>query len=400
MNAWSRKTEREHWVLGCVDMLPWASASDLSRCWGRSLPTCYQAMAYVEDRGEGRCVSVSTGGKVWRRLALVDYGRRGWLVRHQPDVVQWCCGKLELVEGTYRLLGDLVVAGRGRRLEEFRWEPAGLIEGVARFTDGWCVFSWSGRGETLWMLKRRLALVSERGFPGGGWPGRLFLIVPDRFQAALVDRAAAETGLGEWVVAVSVRGTLGRVVALDLDGSTGWYGAPRRPAEDADEVEVLGPGGVWVGGGARRKLRVLAVAEQWPGVDRPLLVRLSGCGRRGFGRELQGLLVGGLLEETGRGGYRCGEGWMAFAERRDGVLERDNRGPLNGRRRREWSRWLCGVVDRGWRVVPGWRAEGLYERGTPDVAVGYREGLGVAWRGVWGLDEARALFCPEVAGRD
>ena len=301
MDVMVRNVEREHWALACVDMLPWASASDLARCGGRSLPTCYQAMAHMEESGRGRCISVSTGGKTWRRVALVDHGRGGRLVRHQPDVVQWCCGKLELVEGAYRVLGDLVVAGRGRRLEEFRWEPGGLIDGVARFDDGWCAVSWSGRGETLSMLRRRLALVSGRGFPGGGWPGRWFVIVPDRFQAELVNRAAADAGLGDWVVAVSARDGSGRGPGPRREPGMVWRGA------------AAGGGGGWAGS-----------AGAGPGLDgwrRPAeIARLGSGGTVARGGPAAAVAAGGRQPAwlrtgaAGPGGRRVaggdGTGWI------------------------------------------------------------------------------------------
>lgn len=382
---------RARLALEWLDTLPWASAWDLSRCCGRSLPASYRVLASLERSGRVGRFGVSTGGKSWQRFVLADDVSPGVLRRHQPDVVRWCRGNLELMEGTYRLLGDLVAAGRGRRLEEFRWEPGSLCGGAARFDDGWCVVLWSGRGESLIPLRVRLARVSERGFPGGARPGWFFLVVPDLFQADLALRAAEEAGIGSVVSAVL--SCDGMVVGpeLDLSGSIGWYGSVRRPVEVADVPEALGPGGVWTGGGARRRLRVLGGAEQWPGADGRLLLRLSGCGRRGFGVELGRLLSGGLLERLPRGGFGCGLAWRSYAARRDRVGEAGLEGPLVGRWRRGWARWLREALDRGWIVVPGHRAAGWFERGTPDVVLGRWDGPAAEWRGVWGLGEARDL---------
>ena len=385
MDAPVRNAERDRWDLKIVDMLPWASASDLARCSGRSAPSCYQAMAGMEESGDARCCSVSTGGQVWRRVVLSDGGRAVTLRRHQPEVVMWCCGKLEMVAGTYRLLGDVVATGRGRRLEEFRWEPGGLIEGLARFSDGWCAVLWSGWGETLGMLRRRLSIASDRGFPAGAWPGMWFVIVPDRLQADLVTRAAGEAGLEGSVLGVGALEGLPRGVRPDLRNSVGWYGAARRPAEEMEGPESPVPGGVWMGGGASRRLRVLWAAEQWPGADGQLLLRLSGCGRRGFGRELANLVSGGLLDESRHGGFVCGEAWRAFSARRDGVGWIAARGPLTGR----WRRIGQGGCGMCWTVVGRLLREGAWRAGTSaerqtwcwDAARG-RAGFGVAC-GVW-----------------
>ena len=265
---------REDWAVRCLDMLPWASAGDLARCCGRSGPVAYHALANLERAGLARCFGVSSGGGVCRRFVLSNRAAGGRLRRHQPALEQRCCGNLALVEGAYRLLGDVVAARSGRRLEEFRWVLDGACDGVARFDDGWCVVLWSGRSETLGALRRRLRRLVDRGFPGGGWPGLWCFVGSDLFQAHLALRAAGEVGLDSVAAAAGGGPAVGSAFSLtgrsflvgggpaSGGGSGGWGGAGGGGTGRAVDGggSAAGPAGVGRGGGLAGSRRPVVAA--------------------------------------------------------------------------------------------------------------------------------------------
>ena len=397
-------TARE--TLGAVASLPFASAAELAPVLGRSPGRVSRSLQRLAERGLVVSDRFRFGVGAHDRWRLALSARSRHLPArhgpHPPSLLEYLLPNLDLVAGVYRCVGSILDGPGDRSLSEFRWRRGGGFAAVARFTDGWVGFVWSGVWHRPWRLAQTLVdcrddcpLVGD-GSASRSLPGRWCWVVPDAWQAYLVAEHLEEVGFAAESVVFDVStGTAhGSFHPIESSAAPSYYIQPDlSPVDVAGAVETS----LYVHRHARHALRLVQTAEQWPDLGVHTLARLASCHRSRSVELVEELVRSDYLVRRDDGTVHASARALNLASRRDRVWRgRPGRHyrpgvaaetPVEDAVSLEHERGLGALVarfrDGGRHVAPGWR--GVENHGSdgsiyPDAMVHLSSGpFGPGW---------------------
>ncbi len=380
-----------------VGDMPWASAQDLAHSFDHNPGTVYQALNALNHHGLVAAAEFFIGGTREMRFTVPD---DEWIrlmldrpLPHKEHVVQRLLINLEFTTAVYMLVGLLVQGERGRTLLRLRWLWRHDFDAVAQFNDGWASFLWSGMWQDQDKLERRIQQCAEllaewSGGRGTHWPGRLVIVVPDRWQEEVAWRAVRRRG---WEAICTVYRLVDETLTgdLDLTASRG-----RIPMQLSDDVPPVRAGleqlqRFLLDDQGDRMRRLLSAVEQYPGIIASHVSAMTGINGQLTKLGLAELQRRELTRRMGNEGYALEKRPLALAARRDRVwlgLPDNRSGPntLASRSDRRWKRTrgaqklLAKFRAAGCPTAAGWRA--LDRRFAPDGVVWIADGpYGPGW---------------------
>ena len=390
-------TESDVALFDQVGDMPWASVQDLAYAFDHNPGTVYQKLDTLNDHGLVEAAEFHIGGNREMRFTVPD---DEWIrlmldrpLPHKEHVVQRLLINLEFTTAVYMLVGLLVQGERGRKLLGLRWLWRHDFDAVAQFNDAWAAFLWSGRWQDQDKLERRVeqcakVLAEWSGGRGTHWPGRLVIVVPDRWQEEVAWRAVRRRG---WEAICTVYRLVDETLTgdLDLTASRG-----RIPMQLSDDVPPVRAGleqlrQFLMDDKGDRMRRLLSAVEQYPGIIASHMSAMAGINGELTKLGLAELTRRELTRRMGNQGYALEKRPLALAARRDRVwlgLPDTRFGPhkLASRSGRRWKRirgaqkLLAKFRAAGCPTAAGWRAQD--GRFVPDGVVWIEDGpYGRGW---------------------
>ena len=250
--------------------MPLGSVPGLSQISGHDAPYAYPIVTELQDAGVVDLVTLSCLTDQSTRLFASAYGRTFLIGEdicwHQDGGRAYLLDRFPVTEALPHAAASITKMGR---LTRFHWFKGVAWDAAAHYEDGWALVFWSGLLEKETLLTRRFEQLGEdlleHAAPGRRpWPGLLFFVVHDRWQAELVKRVARRRGLEDqvqfwyiWDQSASVSGTprpsRGGVFPqgfLNLASNWSW--------------EARVEASFWSRGMARRYCRLLCMVAEWP----------------------------------------------------------------------------------------------------------------------------------------
>lgn len=246
------------------------SGPALSQMLDHDAPYAYPFLEELQDAN--LLTSVELGGLTGKsEMFYVSAYGRTFLVGedvcwHQDGGLAFLLDRFPVTEVLPLAAASMTKMGN---LTRFHWYKDVAWEAEAVYENGWALLFWSGPLERETHLTLRFQRLGpdllEHAAPGPRpWPGLLFFVVHDRWQAELVKRAAGHFGLEDqilfwyvWDQSLSFdatpRPSRGGVIPqtfLSLVGNWRWE----------DRVEAS----LWSGGLSWRYYRHLSIVAEWP----------------------------------------------------------------------------------------------------------------------------------------
>ena len=224
-----RLTEPERLMRERLAQYPLASTNDLAGLCTVNYTTCDRILKSLETRGFAAGLDAGYSQRRQRRYAEV-YRSTGKTADaptpKYPALVDALLTRITLTEAVYLIIERVVQEVPGRRLLDFQWRFDSAVDATARFSDGWIAFKWSGIWQSAQALGEKMEQLNNelRAWRIGGTtpiPGRICFIVPDAWQAQLVDRVVEKFGFRERCLIYDADSAL---IAgdWDLSGSRSW----------------------------------------------------------------------------------------------------------------------------------------------------------------------------------
>ena len=398
-----RLTEPERLMRERLAQYPLASTYDLAGLGNVNYTTCDRILKSLETRGFAAGLDAGYSQRRQRRYAEV-YRSTGKTADaptpKYPGLVDALLTRITLTEAVYLIIERVVQEVPGRRLLDFQWRFDSAVDATARFSDGWIAFKWSGIWQSAQALGEKMEQLNNelRAWRIGGTtpiPGRICFIVPDAWQAQLVDRVVEKFGFRERCLIYDADSAL---IAgdWDLSGSRSWPPPIKmnRWSRKPDRLDTL-MRTVMDDADAKALIRCLTTVEQWPGIRKNPLKNLTRLNGTRLKASLTQLIDLGLVWRTDRAGYAPGTPWLSIAARRDRVwsglpgyrFDPDKVAKLYAGRIATHEEGLARLT--GWfaaagcPVAPGWRFRDVMGRQgqmAPDAMVLLKESpFGATW---------------------
>ena len=397
-------TEAERFMLDGTERFPLASARNLANLSGgdyrRSLDTLDELLLGRELIGEMSIGRIQNKQSRYYRAGRGSAAAQGGPQPKHPRLIAALTTRLELTESVYTVVDNMLALNPGRRILDIQWRFEPAMDAAVRFDDGWMACKWSG----IWQRQRWLVKYLDTLHDHlAKWnprrrtplPGTICLVASDSWQAEVVRRSVrAGNWGGHYVIHNVATGeaegdfdlslSVGKPPRLDMKR---WLGEPDR----LDRLIRY----LMTHDESRALLRTVTIIEQWPGVAKAVLRKLTKLSGKQLHAVLTELVGTGMVWVTPNGGYAPDRDWLSIAARRDRVWS-GRPGRLFGRdkiaeyydgRIAGHEKGLAALVGKlaaaGCEAAPGWRHRedmGRHGQIAPDAMVYIPTGpFGATW---------------------
>lgn len=318
--------EAQSKVLRGVRAFPLISSGELAQILGLVFSTVSRHLARLEEQELVDSAVMGAGFPAARRYRLTPDGARRFL---EPEVyfhltrnVNTLACLLPGLEYFYRLVIRLPQLTNVGCFHSFDWRLRDGVDAMAHYEHGTVGLFWSGPWQSKRDIMKRLEDLAQAAPMTGGWPALLCVVASDLWQVHQAENVLRDLGIEGGALFVSAsdkmmyrpvrfagRTSNNRLLCNPLLGAA-IYGVP------AQKPSMMT--GVRSGDDARFAYRLLALLEQFPGLQTTAMVRALRSKWDTVHPKLQRLKDDGMVVEKD-GHYFLSDDSLSIAARRDRV---------------------------------------------------------------------------------